>query len=98
MCKFKDFSHLIDFKIDPKLINSCTIGKFSSQIIKKFLPFALPSKLKIFYMAWGDSSTVEQLPFKQLVQGSNPCRPTKLFYSRQSFNTGFSDFYIPLKI
>ena len=30
-------------------------------------------------MNWVGSSTVEQWPFKPLVQGSNPCRPTNFF-------------------
>lgn len=31
---------------------------------------------------WVDSSMVEQRPFKSLVQGSNPCRPTILNFHR----------------
>src|SRR6478736_9221782 len=43
------------------------------------LTLAMPPARKIIpgsRLAWGDSSMVEQLPFKQLVLGSNPSRPT----------------------
>ena len=45
-------------------------------------------------LKWGASSMVEQLPFKQLVRGSNPRRPTTSKQLASQTNKSFAGFFV----